>query len=595
MTDKRINKELEAERKLIKSAGRLHWVHWFVVIISLIITLSAWYISKEQLAEKEKIKFERESDHTIELVKERMELYENALWGGVSSIKSQGGDTDYKNWRLYANSLKIEAKYPGINGIGVIHNLKKDDIPAYLKAQHKGRPDFNIHPKHNTPDYWPITCVEPVSANAKAIGLDMAHETNRYTAAIKARDTGKAQITGPITLVQDSGKTPGFLFYVPFYDGYPDDNINDRKDKGKGLVYAPFVMNKLMAGTLEKENRNLSISIRDGEESLYDEFTTDNEDYDSTPLFTKNYELNMYGRPWSFQIQTTKSYESSINTSQPLMILIGGIFIDTLLLILFISLTRSNKRAIKFANAVSEELQYTMNDLETHSKALAISNEELEIFAYRTSHDLKAPMRTALGFSNRMEKDLEKKDYSKLSLYNEHTISCLNHLDHLVNSILNLSRVDNQENSPEPFLLQDNIEHIKQHLDEIIKENHVVIKLESGHKNKIICDKDRLNQVIENLISNGIKYSDKEDDNPFVCISSRDLDDKVEIKISDNGIGINKDEEDKLFTMFFRAHTSVSFGSGLGLYLVKKQVEKLGGNIYYKRNKNKGSSFILVI
>ena len=65
-------------------------------------------------------------------------------------------------------------------------------------------------------DHWPITLIEPVAINASAVGLDMAHETNRYTAARKARDTGTSQITGPIVLVQDSARTPGFLFFVPF-------------------------------------------------------------------------------------------------------------------------------------------------------------------------------------------------------------------------------------------------------------------------------------------------------------------------------------------------------------------------------------------
>ena len=69
------------------------------------------------------------------------------------------------------------------------------------------------------PNIGPITYIEPVSTNAKAVGLDMAHEANRYAAAKQARDSGVARITGPIVLVQDEQHTPGFLFYAPFYRG----------------------------------------------------------------------------------------------------------------------------------------------------------------------------------------------------------------------------------------------------------------------------------------------------------------------------------------------------------------------------------------
>jgi CHASE1-domain containing sensor protein len=79
------------------------------------------------------------------------------------------------------------------------------------------QPQFNIRPQHSQSEFWPITNIEPEYANRQAIGLDVAFESNRYEGIERARLTGKAQITSPITRVQDSKKTPGVLLYVPFY------------------------------------------------------------------------------------------------------------------------------------------------------------------------------------------------------------------------------------------------------------------------------------------------------------------------------------------------------------------------------------------
>ena len=99
----------------------------------------------------------------------------------------------------------------------MIHYVPLVDLTTYLDWMRQEMPSYAIRPAHDNPEFWPISYVEPQSMNAKAVGLDVAHETNRYTAAKKAAATGTSQITGPITLVQDAKRTQGFLFYVPWY------------------------------------------------------------------------------------------------------------------------------------------------------------------------------------------------------------------------------------------------------------------------------------------------------------------------------------------------------------------------------------------
>lgn len=349
-----------------KRNGKLHWYHWLVVVLSLVLTLSAWQVTSRLAEQKSQIQFNFQSDLLIELVKERMLKYEDALWAGVAAIHSQKEAVNTNTWKAFATALSIEEKYPGINGIGVIDYVAPDKLEDYLAEQRQLRPDYRIHPAHDKNEYWPITHIEPVKQNQKAVGLDMAHEKNRHTASIKARDTATAQITGPIILVQDAKRTPGFLFFAPYYKFVqPPNSIPLRRASFIANVYAPFIMEKLMQGTLKNENRLVNFKISDGEDLLYDELQADAEGYDQAPLFSKTLKVDMYGRNWTFELQSTTLFRHQVSNDQPLMILIGGISIDIMLLILFIVLARSNKKAILYAGEMTRELKISEKKLTT--------------------------------------------------------------------------------------------------------------------------------------------------------------------------------------------------------------------------------------
>ena len=381
-----------AARRKLESGSSLHWLHWLIVSLSLLLTFFAWYYSKSEFETRIKVQFDREADQVIELVQDRMGKYEDALWSGVALIGTSGGNIDLDHWKKYASSIDIEKKYPGINGIGIVHAMSKEEVPDYLAEQRKRRPDYTIRPSHGAKESYPIAYITPLKGNEQAVGLDLAHETNRFTAAKKSRDTGEAQITGPITLVQDSGKTPGFLFYAPYYEGGKYHNTNERKDHFSGLVYAPFVVRKLMLGVLEKEKRHVGIRLTDGEDVLYDEHSDSEADYDPDPLFKHAVDISLYGRKWTFDIWSTNSFREASTDSQPFVILAGGIFIDSLLVLLFISISRASHKALGYADCMTHQLEANAKELKTSQTRLAEraeeleqSNSELEQFAYVAS------------------------------------------------------------------------------------------------------------------------------------------------------------------------------------------------------------------
>ena len=106
--------------------------------------------------------------------------------------------------------------------------------------------------------------------------------------------------------------------------------------------------------------------------------------------------------------------------------------------------------------------------------------------------------------------------------------------------------------------------------------------------------KNRFTLILENLISNAIKYQDTDKENSFIKISTYGIGAKLALEVEDNGLGIPEDQQDKLFTMFKRFHPKVSFGSGLGMYMVKNSLDILGGEISFK-DSGDGSIFKILI
>ena len=197
-------------RSALIKASKLHWIHWLVIIASMALTITVWKYSDTQANQKLEDRFNRESGKVVDSVLERMVLYENALWGGVAHLDATKGQTSSADWKLYANSLRIDQAYPGINGIGVIYNIQKNELAAYLQQETDERPDYGIHPSHQQDEYWPITHIEPVASNKKAVGLDMAFETtlinmscnmNRNLSAIKSNGTGSGWDGGRIMYI----------------------------------------------------------------------------------------------------------------------------------------------------------------------------------------------------------------------------------------------------------------------------------------------------------------------------------------------------------------------------------------------------------
>lgn len=216
--------------------------------------------------------------------------------------------------------------------------------------------------------------------------------------------------------------------------------------------------------------------------------------------------------------------------------------------------------------------------------ALKSANAELEEFAYRTSHDLRSPLVSAREVIRLVGELLDSGETAEAKDCLEMASSALTRLDTLVRDILELTRTKNVD---EEVVSVDVAELVATSIEKISHMPHfnrVDLQTQIELPGPVMAKRSRLTLIVENLLSNAIKYQDLNNPSPFVRVSAQVKNQRLQLQVEDNGLGIPEKNQAQLFQMFKRFHT-VSFGSGLGLYMMKKSADILGGDIRFADRK----------
>jgi len=233
-------------------------------------------------------------------------------------------------------------------------------------------------------------------------------------------------------------------------------------------------------------------------------------------------------------------------------------------------------------------------DLKRQQLTLKESNIELEQFAYIASHDLQEPLRMITGFLTQ----LEKKYYSILDAkgkqYIDFAVDGARRMRQIILDLLEFSMIGKKAENNEPIDLNEIIEEIKILFIHQIRSSNAVISITDSLPT-VFGYKAPLRQVFQNLISNSLKYVKPETD-ARIAVSAKDLGEFWQFSIMDNGIGIDGEYFDKIFIIFQRLHSKQEYsGTGIGLSVAKKIIEKLGGAIWLESTEGLGSTFHFTI
>jgi len=223
--------------------------------------------------------------------------------------------------------------------------------------------------------------------------------------------------------------------------------------------------------------------------------------------------------------------------------------------------------------------------------ALERSNAELERFAYVASHDLQEPLRMVISFTQLLEKRYQDKLDADAHDFINFAVGGASRMQNLINDLLAYSRVSQRSKPFEPTNMEEVFEAAVANLQIAIKESKT--KVNHDPLPGVMADEGQLVQVFQNLISNAIKFRGKE--LPCVQVSAMYKEGECVFSVKDNGIGIDPQYFDRIFIIFQRLHGQEYPGTGAGLSIAKRIVERHGGRIWLESEPGKGSTFYFSI
>ncbi len=264
-------------------------------------------------------------------------------------------------------------------------------------------------------------------------------------------------------------------------------------------------------------------------------------------------------------------------------------------------------------NASNEELQATGEELKTANESLQlqmefeveanreleeianklkISNKELEQFAYVASHDLQEPLRMISSFTQLLERRYKCKLDEDADDYIGFIVEGAQRMKYLIDDLLEFSRLNTQAKEFELAYLEMALDDVLLNLQITIQENDTKITHEPLPT--LMVDLMQIRQLFQNLISNAIKFQGEEP--PEIHISAQKQGNEWKFAVADNGIGINAEHQELIFGVFKRLHTRQQYeGTGIGLSICKRIVERHGGRIWVESKPGKGSTFYFTI
>lgn len=351
-------------KKSVINKTQLRYLPFLVVLVGLMITYRAWYLTNSLSSEVLQNKFALITKELLSRINDRMIAQEQILLSTVGLFNASVA-VERDEFHDFVSAMKLSNNYPGIQGVGysmLVQPKGKDGHIATIRG--KGFPKYSIWPEGKRELYTSIIYLEPFDArNQQAFGYDMYSEPIRHEAMVMSRDSGEATISGKVKLVQEiSGKVqPGFLMYVPVYKkGMPHDTVDARRANILGWVYSPFRTYDLINNALGIFDPNINIKIYDGNHTSIDTLMYSAERksafQNKDSRFVSNTLMRINKHDWLVSINTLPSFETTGSWQQSRVVAVVGSVMSLLLGLLTWFLVNGRTQAIKIAKQMNLEL-----------------------------------------------------------------------------------------------------------------------------------------------------------------------------------------------------------------------------------------------
>src|ERR687890_869327 len=580
---------------------RLAGAAYGVLLISLLLTGLAWYYVRQTVEAQDRVRFDETIQATQAAVDRRTDAYLDALFG-ARGVFLASKTVERQEWESYVEGIETKSRLEGLQALGFARHVSPDERAAFVsEARKEGMPEMkpDLDPGGERSAYFPLALVAPSDeANLSMLNQDAYTEQAHRVAMDKARDTGSPQATRMIYVLTeptanssaDLALSPGFAVYLPVYaEGEPVESVASRRRALEGFVVGYFRRDGLLDDVFGSGfDPAIDFEVYDGADVassslLYDEDGVQRageEAYD--PLFSEKSRLGVAGREWSLYFATLPGFKNGAESNLPAFVLASGIGASVLLFGIYWMLVRSRILA-----------ERASKDLEDANRELEGTNRELEAFSYSVSHDLRAPLRAIDGFSQILLEDYEDRLDEEGRLYLRRTKNASQRMGHLIDDLLNLSRMTRSEMRRESVDLSALVKGVVEDLRATSPEHEVDVIVEEG----LVAngDENLLRVALENLVGNAWKFT-RDQPRPRIEFGILEHEDTPAYFVRDNGVGFDMAYADKLFGAFQRLHSTGEFeGTGIGLATVQRIVHRHGGRVWAEGNIGSGATFFFTL
>lgn len=545
-----------------------------IAAISLFIWASHWEYERIQLEFKDAAK------DSVEKLRSRFENYIEAV-KSVERLYASSSNVTREEFHVF---VKYIAQMPGMQGISWNEVVTRAGRDAFeTRNRNEGFPDFRIRERDSTgklvpaavrESYVVVTYIEPMKGNKPALGYDVASSANRGIALNRARDLGKEIATEPVSLVQESGSQPGFLLFYPVYRG-PTHTLQERRRNLIGFTVGVFrVADIIEEVSTDQTREQITIGLYDdtflSNQNLYG---PERNDLSDVPYYWTT-TFNIGSRDWLISIKPTKAYLAAHRGWQAWAMLAMGL---TFIALLSIFLLGMSGHSYQIEQIVEER-----------TAALEYSNKELEAYSYSIAHDLRAPLRSIIGFSQVLLEDgkdsLDRNNVDHL----QRIIASSKFMAKLIDDILDLSRVSRSRMEFTEVNLSKLCQQIIEELQNAEPDRKVSYQIQSNLL--VNGDQRLLYLVLSNLLGNAWKFTQQNKEAHIEIGQSMENGQRV-FYVRDNGIGFEMQYSSRIFGLFKRLHRKEEYaGTGVGLATVQRIIDRHEGWLRAEGEKGKGAT-----
>jgi signal transduction histidine kinase len=557
------------------------------LLIAALAALAAWQLARAE-ENRRAARVTARAESTATALQRRLAAYADVLFGVRGLFEASTGVTR-REFHDHVAAVDVDRRFPGVRVIGVAELVPKGDTRGFVTQVRRDMrrsglpyPRFSIHGGDQPIGrQLVIDYVEPQRGNEPAVGLDFFSEPRRRRAAERALELGTATATAPLPLVQDAQHQPGLLVFLPIRGSnvagtaYAGLRFADLVHDVQGPLAAPADIELADigpgTGASVSEARRRVVTFRDGTPGT-----------DATTMT-----FDVLGRTWELRYAPRDAVISGAERVVPWIVLAAGLLLAALAGALLGSATRTERRALALAHRMTSDLRETEAELQR-------SNAELERFAYVASHDLREPLRSVTGFISLLSRRHGGELGEDARSYIDYALQGTDRMNALIADLLEYSRAGRKLGPGEvPSAdLQAAWDQAVAGLTAAIEESGATVT--SGPLPAVAAEQREMNQVMQNLLGNAIKYRGERA--PVVHAEAERRDGAWAISVQDNGIGIEGRHRDRIFVLFQRLHARDEYeGTGMGLSIVKKIVEARGGSIGVESTPGEGSRFTVVL